>query len=169
MTTVHILDVGVREVTPPAQPIEFPCTLAQERFWVLDRIDPGTASLNVAVRWQLEGIVISDVVERAFAAIIERHEVLRTAIVERDGVPIQWLAPTVTFKLSVIDLTRLPESDRTQEPLSIGAKDGQGCYSAHGSDRGTWLRRGNDDERQRLRLPGGILGCLRIGAETVRH
>src|SRR5262245_31383622 len=85
----------------------FPCTLGQQRFWAQDRADPGTAALNVAAQWQLTGVVVPEMVERAFVAIIERHDVLRTAIVEMDGVPVQRVAPTVSFKLSIIDLTRL--------------------------------------------------------------
>ena len=38
-----------------AQPVtDFPCSVAQERFWLLDRLEPGNASYNVAVRWRLD-------------------------------------------------------------------------------------------------------------------
>ena len=44
---------------------DFPCSVAQERFWLLDRLDPGNSAYNVAVRWRLEGRVLTDVLEAA--------------------------------------------------------------------------------------------------------
>ncbi len=57
---------------------DFPLSVAQERFWLLDRLDPGNSAYNVAVRWRLEGRIAMDLLERAWLEIIERHEVLRT-------------------------------------------------------------------------------------------
>jgi non-ribosomal peptide synthetase component F/thioesterase domain-containing protein/acyl carrier protein len=98
---------------------EFPCSIAQERFWLLDRLDPGNASYNVAVRWRLEGRVATDLLERSWLKIIERHEILRTTFHEVDGAPIQRVAPKAQFRLNEIDLSTLspeqrqPEGDRT--------------------------------------------------------
>lgn len=30
--------------------LDFPCSAAQERFWVMEQMAPGNASLNIAVR-----------------------------------------------------------------------------------------------------------------------
>ena len=70
-----------QQLADPGAPLErtdFPCSVAQERFWLLDRLDPGNASYNVAVRWRLEGRVATDLLERSWLKIIERHEILRT-------------------------------------------------------------------------------------------
>ncbi|MEA3108884.1 MAG: hypothetical protein QOI88_3489, partial [Gammaproteobacteria bacterium] len=97
---------------------DFPCSPAQERFWLLDRLDPGNSAYNVAVRWRLEGRVATDLLERSWLKIIERHEVLRTVFLETDGTPIQRVMPRAPFRLNEIDLSNLspelqqPEGDR---------------------------------------------------------
>jgi len=101
-------------------PMDFQCSLAQERFWLLDRLDPGNPSYNVAVRWKLEGTVSTALLERAWLTIIERHEVLRTVFFEVDGVPRQRVQPRSNFKLAEIDLGSLPDEARQAEGDRIG-------------------------------------------------
>jgi amino acid adenylation domain-containing protein len=106
----------------------FPCTLAQERFWVLDQLDPGNPALNIAVRWQLDGDVLAEPLERAWRAVIARHEILRSAIAERDGAPVQTIAPEVAFRMSEVDLRGLPEPDRLPEALRIAALEARAPF-----------------------------------------
>ena len=99
---------------------DFPCSVAQERFWLLDRLDPGNASYNVAVRWRLEGRVATDLLEKAWLEIIERHEILRTTFHEVDGAPIQRISPMAQFRLNEIDLRSLSPEDQQAEGDRIG-------------------------------------------------
>jgi len=99
----------------PAERTDFPCSPAQERFWLLDRLDPGNSAYNVAVRWRLEGRVATDLLEQSWLRIIERHEVLRTVFLETDGAPIQRVMPRAPFRLNEIDLSKLsPELQQTE-------------------------------------------------------
>lgn len=100
--------------------VQFPCSIAQERFWLLDRIEPGNPALNIAVRWQLNGHVSSDIVERAFKAIIARHEILRTSFVDINGSPLQSVAPSMPFRIASIDLSSLREDQPVREAERIG-------------------------------------------------
>jgi non-ribosomal peptide synthetase component F/thioesterase domain-containing protein/acyl carrier protein len=106
----------------PAEPSyqDFPCSVAQERFWLLDRLEPGNPSYNVAVRWRLDGHVATDLLESAWREIILRHEVLRTRFLEIDGKPVQRVASRGTFKLVEIDLSSLREAARPEEGDRIG-------------------------------------------------
>lgn len=106
--------VGKEDVT------DFPCSVAQERFWLLDRLEPGNPSYSVAVRWRLEGPVSTQLLQRAWLHIIERHEVMRTIFPEVDGKPVQRVLPRIAFKLAEIDLSHLPESERQPECDRIG-------------------------------------------------
>ena len=101
--------------------VDFPCSVAQERFWLLDRLEPGNPSYNVAVRWQLVGHVDAELLERAWREIIMRHEVLRTRFLEIEGKPIQRVSPTTHFKLGYVDLSALPASERAEEGDRIGS------------------------------------------------
>jgi non-ribosomal peptide synthetase component F/thioesterase domain-containing protein/acyl carrier protein len=99
----------------PAERTDFVCSPAQERFWLLDRLDPGNSAYNVAVRWRLEGRVATDLIEQSWLKIIDRHEVLRTVFLETDGTPIQRVMPRAPFRLNEIDLSNLsPELQQTE-------------------------------------------------------
>ena len=99
---------------------DFPCSVAQERFWLLDRLEPGNSSYNVAVRWRLEGRISTELLEQAWQQIIARHEVLRTHFLEIDGKPVQRVAARAAFKLVEIDLSTLPAESRPAEADRIG-------------------------------------------------
>ncbi|AOO82158.1 condensation domain-containing protein [Bosea vaviloviae] len=91
------------------------CSSAQERYWQLDSRDPGTPALNIVVKWRIRGHLDAALAQDAFQAILDRHESLRTAIQVMDGRPVQAIAEHVSFKLVEIDLSGLPEADRTTE------------------------------------------------------
>ncbi len=107
---------------------EAPCSHAQRRFWVLDRLDPGDPALNVAVRWRLEGEVPVASVERAFRLILARHEVLRTYFEQSGGDPVQIVTPRVSFRIPVIDLTSSPESQALAEAERIAKIEARASF-----------------------------------------
>lgn len=101
------------EARPEAEIVAtFPCTPAQARFWFVDQLQPGSASSNIAVQWELRGSFTHAAVEAAFQAVIDRHEILRTRFVERDGMPVQEVLDAVPVRLGVIDVRSLPEAER---------------------------------------------------------
>src|ERR1700682_24205 len=128
-------DVTVREseqplggAGAPSERTDFPWSIAQERFWLLDRLDPGNASYNVAVRWRLEGRVATDLLERSWLKIIERHEILRTTFHEVDGTPIQRVSPNAQFRLNEIDLSTLSADQRQAEGDRIGVLEARAPF-----------------------------------------
>jgi amino acid adenylation domain-containing protein len=101
---------------PPVVPVErtgaLPLSFAQERLWVVDRMEPGGAVYNIPVAWRLGGTLDETALERALGEIVRRHEALRTAFREVDGAPVQVIAPFGGFALPVEDLSGLGEADR---------------------------------------------------------
>ena len=105
--------------------VMFPCSLQQQQFWVLDRLEPGNAALNVAVRWQLDGRVSAEMMEQAFRVILDRHEVLRTRFIETGGTPMQLVLPEPPpFRIPEVDLTGLPDAERAAQVLRISRLEG---------------------------------------------
>ncbi len=102
---------------------EFPSSLAQQRFWVLDQLNPGEPSFNIAVRWRLKGRVDPTLVERAFQAMLRRHDVLRTTFRSEDGEPVQVVWPEVEIKVPLVDLMLLPEAEREPESERVTVED----------------------------------------------
>jgi len=103
-----------REAAPAPDEREggvFPLSFAQQRLWVLDRLEPGATGYNMAFAWRLRGALDPAVLERALAELVRRHETLRTRIGERDGEPVQVVEPFDGWTLPVVD-SPVPESDR---------------------------------------------------------
>jgi amino acid adenylation domain-containing protein len=76
-------------------PREFtaPLSFAQEQLWFLDQMDPGRSTYNLPLALHLSGPLDVEALRAAVTALIRRHETLRTTIDERDGVPVQVVAP----------------------------------------------------------------------------
>jgi len=114
-----VLDFAAEPDAGPER-TDFPCSVAQERFWLLDRLEPGNNSYNVAVRWRLEGRVSSELLEHTWNIIIQRHEILRTKFLEVDGSPVQRIQPHANFRMAEIDLSSLPPDQQQAEGDRIG-------------------------------------------------
>ncbi len=93
---------------------EFPCTVAQRMHWTLDKANPGDPTLNIAARWRLDGQVTALVLEQSLQMIVDRHETLRTAFIERDAAPVQIVMAAARFSLRSVDLSGLAGSERAE-------------------------------------------------------
>ena len=92
-----------------------PTSFGQERFWGLDRQNPGNPTWNVPVRFRLQGPLNVAFLERAFNDIVRRHESLRTVLTVVDGQPAQVVKPSLQIQVPVIDLRHLPKPERDAE------------------------------------------------------
>ncbi|MFB1481089.1 non-ribosomal peptide synthase/polyketide synthase, partial [Corallococcus sp. RDP092CA] len=106
----------------PADPIPtvarggaLPLSFAQQRMWFLDRLEPGQARYNISLALRLSGPLDVEVLRRAFAELVRRHEPLRTTFEERDGQPLQRIhAPPSEWSLPV---EPLPAGDALRQRL----------------------------------------------------
>jgi amino acid adenylation domain-containing protein len=90
-----------------------PLSFAQQRLWVLDRLEPGTAAYNLLRPLRLRGVLDVAALERAVNAIRARHEALRTTFAEGpDGAPVQVIHPVAPNPLPVEDLSALADEER---------------------------------------------------------
>ncbi|WP_051955598.1 condensation domain-containing protein [Beijerinckia mobilis] len=112
-----------KEAETPEEILSFPCSSSQERCWFINALNPGTTALNIALRWDIKGCFTPDLVERAFQQVIDRHEILRSRFIEKDGELVQEVSPHVDFKLTVIDLSVHPEEKRDEEALAFGNRE----------------------------------------------
>jgi hypothetical protein len=114
------------QLSPPApRPERLPLSSAQERLWFLQQVLPEeSASLyNGPLPVLLEGNLDRSALEAAFAAIIERHEVLRTAFRVIDDTPVQEILPRLELALEFVDLGALPREERLARTEALVAAD----------------------------------------------
>jgi len=89
-----------------------PVSLAQQRIWFLDQLEPGGASFNIPVSCRVRGALDVKVLERSFEELIRRHESLRTTFKEVEGNPVQVISADPCLELRAEDLRNLPEGER---------------------------------------------------------
>ncbi|MEV4706174.1 condensation domain-containing protein [Actinoplanes sp. NPDC049316] len=84
---------GPGPVVPVAREETMPCTHQQEGLWFLHKLDPASTVYHVPYVQRLRGPLDVPALERAIAALVVRHEALRTRFVEREGRPRQVIDP----------------------------------------------------------------------------
>ncbi|PAK03398.1 hybrid non-ribosomal peptide synthetase/type I polyketide synthase [Burkholderia ubonensis] len=110
-------------VTPlPAQP-QYELSPAQTRLWVQDRLNAAQAGGPLPTSLLFEGVLDVDALVRAFRALSERHEILRTHFVLVGNQPFQQVLPAgeAAFPVEVVDLQ--DAEDRDAQAASIEASE----------------------------------------------
>ncbi len=109
-----------------------PLSFAQQRLWFLDQLASDESGYHIAAAWKVEGPLDRQALGLGLAAILRRHEILRTSIVERDGEPRQRIESTLVFSLPLIDLEALPRARRDREAYRLSL-----CQAARPFDLST--------------------------------
>jgi len=87
-------------------------SFAQERLWVLDRLEPGKPVYNLAAVSYLVGPLDVDVLGRTLSEILRRHEALRTVFPMVDGRPVQQVVPAYPVEIEMEEVPEMPEAER---------------------------------------------------------
>jgi amino acid adenylation domain-containing protein len=103
---------GTWLLTPRGSDGPAPLSFAQERLWILDRIEPGSSAYGIPIAVRLRGPLDHRAFERALAGVIERHDTLRTTFAIEAGRPVQIAHPPGPPPLAWVDLGGLPEARR---------------------------------------------------------
>lgn len=115
MTTMTVVPPGMPDVEAPHA---FPTTPAQQRFWVLDQLDPGSAAYTIPVAVRLCGTLDTVALRRALELVVERHEALRTVFALEGEEPMQLVYETITVPFDETDLRALPVAEREARVLA---------------------------------------------------
>src|SRR5215475_4883026 len=85
-----------------------PISYAQQRMWLLDRLDPGNPAYNIVCVIRVRGALSREALQDSLQEIVARHESLRTTFAEIDGDPVQVIAVSGSLELPIIDLSGVP-------------------------------------------------------------
>lgn len=87
-----------------------PLSYAQQRLWLLDRIEPGNVAYNVPIAVRIKGELQVGALQQAISDVINRHESLRTCFHEDDAgaaqffLPVQrWVTREETVEFTTLD------------------------------------------------------------------
>ncbi|BDA74266.1 amino acid adenylation domain-containing protein [Calothrix sp. PCC 7716] len=108
---------------PPIEPRQqhknLPLSFAQQRLWFFAQLEPNSTAYNMPLKLRLQGILNITALERSIAEIIQRHEILRTNFIFKNGQATQVITKNIDFKLPIIDLQSLPDKQREIEAENI--------------------------------------------------
>ncbi|NJL19776.1 MAG: amino acid adenylation domain-containing protein [Leptolyngbyaceae cyanobacterium SM1_3_5] len=119
-----------RLALPAIEPVERSGVLsfAQQRQWVLAQLEPHHPAYLIPAAIRIQGGLDVQILHKCFIAVVERHEVLRTAIHTIEGQPVPVAIDHPPVELPLIDLTALPMpetqmqqfvSQNSIEPIAI--------------------------------------------------
>src|SRR5690348_16783020 len=93
----------------------FPLSFAQQRLWLLDQLNPGSAVYNLPTTLSFKAELDLTSLSRAFSELVRRHEVLRTRFTTMDGEPVQIILPPAQVTPPIVDVSHLSTTE--QEPV----------------------------------------------------
>jgi amino acid adenylation domain-containing protein len=89
----------------PGEPL--PLSFAQQRFWFLQQLNPGSSAFHLGGAVRLSGRLDGAALESSFGEIVRRHAAVRTRLVVVEGAPRQIVDPPGAFTLVRVDLSGL--------------------------------------------------------------
>jgi amino acid adenylation domain-containing protein len=98
----------------------FPTSSGQRRLWLADQLIPGTSAYNVAWRVRLTGRLDPGRLAEALRRVVDRHEALRTAFTNTDGLPTQVVAAHLRVPLVAIEESDVDRMVREPFDLATG-------------------------------------------------
>jgi len=87
-------------------------SLAQESLWYLEKMNPNETHFNLPQAYRFSGALNKEALKQAFREMIERHEILRTGVVEENGVPVQCIYDDADFTLNEFDVSGVVKEHR---------------------------------------------------------
>ncbi|QAU34548.1 non-ribosomal peptide synthase/polyketide synthase [Janthinobacterium sp. 17J80-10] len=99
---------GTARIDSPIRILErrdfVPLSYAQQRLWFLDRYEENSNFYHMPSVLKVVGNVDAAALEKAFVALIARHEVLRTNFIAQDGRGLQKIHPTLEWSMATVQL-----------------------------------------------------------------
>ncbi|MFF6986967.1 non-ribosomal peptide synthase/polyketide synthase [Streptomyces sp. NPDC010273] len=111
---------GLPALVPTDRPAELPLSYAQQRLWLLHRIEGPGSTYNIPAAWRLTGALDRDALSAALDDLAVRHESLRTVFPEQDGRPRQVVLDEASVPLHHSRVTETELPDRLAEAAARG-------------------------------------------------
>jgi len=94
---------------------KLPLSFAQERLWFIDQLTPNQATYNLPIAVHLQGTFKRVVLEQTLPLLIQRHEILRTAFLTKEGQPYLVIQPHVDVTINYQDFRPLPPLEQEEK------------------------------------------------------
>jgi condensation domain-containing protein len=96
-----------------------PLSLGQQRLWFIDQLYPNSCAYNLPFKMRLEGRINHSALQSAFTNLVQRHEILRTVLVPKAGLPVGFLLPARFLDFKYFDLRNCPAEERESKATGV--------------------------------------------------
>ncbi|MEO0558815.1 MAG: amino acid adenylation domain-containing protein [Bacteroidota bacterium] len=133
------------DLIPTAERIAL--TKSQHLLWMGQQLRPETPLYNMAQTFTLRGELDLDAMQRAFQALLDRSETLRTVIEVQHGIPFQRAKAPFAYTVERVDLSRQPDPDaafaewaaaRTRQVFDMSVQLFDAAFVRLAEDRHVW-------------------------------
>jgi amino acid adenylation domain-containing protein len=127
-----------------------PMSFAQQGMWVLQQTLPDAATYNQPLAWRLTGKVSRAKIQDALQRMVERHEVLRTALIVDNGALLQRIAAATDVSLpwQEVDLQSLSPAQQADALAKCLEEDARRPFDLALAPlwRVLWIQLADDDQ-----------------------
>ncbi|MGH1392472.1 MAG: amino acid adenylation domain-containing protein [Trichormus sp.] len=122
----------INPILPIPRTGNLPLSFAQQRFWILAQLEPDSPFYNIPLAVQIRGDIDLDSLQRSFAEVVRRQEILRSHFLNVDGQPVLRIADVCDVQIPVIDLQGLPEFEQQQQVQELARNQAQQPFDLAG-------------------------------------
>jgi hypothetical protein len=101
-------DRGEEHLGPRGPDDPLVLSFSQQQLWFLQQWNRDGSAYNASLNLRLDGVLDEEALRRSFQTIVDRHETLRTVVVDDDGIPTARLLVDPVFSFHEVDLTGGP-------------------------------------------------------------
>jgi amino acid adenylation domain-containing protein len=140
-----------------AVPSEPAVSYAQQRLWILNRLDPEAPTYNMPGLVRLRGPLDRAALEAALHEVARRQESLRTTFQEEDGAPVAVIAAEPEVALALDDLSGLPAEEQELRLQRMAEEEARRPFDLGRGPlvRATLIRLGGSPRPPRVETLGG--------------
>ena len=105
-----------------------PLSSAQSRLWFLWQLEPQSTAYNIPAGLHLKGEINQTALNASFQQLVKRHESLRTRFVEKDGVALQVIEPSLELVIQHRDISLLKAGERKAQAEILREQEAQQIF-----------------------------------------
>ncbi len=120
--------VSARPIRPRDSRQVPPLSLSQRRLWFLHRLGRAEGVYNMWSAFRMQGPLNIGALRGAFAAIVQRHESLRTSFPRDAQQPRQHILRSCSFSMPIVDLAGLPALRQVAEAHGLAKTCGKRVF-----------------------------------------
>jgi amino acid adenylation domain-containing protein len=115
----------------PRKTNQLPVSFSQQRLWFIDNLQGGSSEYNMPGAFNVSGTLSLSIVTQVISTIIDRHEILRTVYIEKNGEILQHIREMseITFSISEHNLSDLNDEEQQSSVNELIVKDARELFN----------------------------------------